>query len=146
MKSPLVHSVLSFWGLLAFYFLTMGLLSRSLDGTLVQFKNLWPWMVAISLSFAAQVFLFLSLRKISTGATNGRMIAASTTTSTLSMVTCCAHHAADFLPLLGFSALSLFLVDYQKPILSLSLGINIFGALFMLKRFFKVRADLLTQL
>lgn len=134
MKNPLFYSILSFFGLIIFYFLTMAGLSRSWAVTLNQFKNLWLWMAAISLSFSAQVYLFLSLRKIAGETAGGRLISASATSSSLSMVACCAHHAADFLPLLGFSALSLFLVNYQKPLLILSLTLNILGILLMLRK------------
>lgn len=145
-KIPLIYSLLSFFGLILFYFLTMGLFSRSWAVTLAQFKVLWLWMVAISLSFSAQVYLYLSLRKVVSQGTGGRVISTSATTSTVSMVACCAHHTADFLPLLGFSALSLFLVNYQKPILTLSLTLNIIGVLFMLRKFLGAKRGLLKQL
>lgn len=139
MKDPLIYSILSFVGLILFYFLTMGLISRSWAVTLAQFKALFLWMVAISLSFSAQVYLFLSLRKRVGGGLGGHLVTTTATTSTFSMVACCAHHATDLLPLLGLSALTLFLTNYQKPILTLSLVLNIVGFLFMLKKFLKMR-------
>ena len=64
-------------------------------------------------------------------------IAATGGISATSMVACCAHHLVDVLPILGFSALFLFLAKYQLFFIILGITSNIIGIIFMeiLKRY-----------
>ena len=133
MKDPLIYSILSFVGLILFYFLTMGLISRSWAVTLAQFKALFLWMVAISLSFSAQVYLFLSLRKRVGGGLGGHLVTTTATTSTFSMVACCAHHLTDVLPLIGLSLAATFLARYQEWFLAAGIVSNLFGVGLMVR-------------
>ena len=52
--------------------------------------------------------------------------------STTSMAACCAHHVADVLPVLGVSAISLFLVRYQLAFILIGIFSNLGGILIML--------------
>jgi len=60
--------------------------------------------------------------------------------ATVGMLACCAHHATDVLPVIGLTGASIFLVQYQKPILLLSLGINAIGITGMVKHLKKLHA------
>ena len=123
-----------FWGtvsLLLFYFLTMTLLSRSIDTAWEQFKNLWWGMIPLSVGFGIQFGLYTKLRMVVREKAK-KIIAGSGITSGAAMVACCAHHLADVLPLIGLSALSVFLSHYQILILVGSLVINLIGIRVML--------------
>ena len=146
-------------GLLSLYFVTMTLLS-GWGAAVEQFNALWYLMVPLAVSFGIQVGLYTSARegvpfrstvtalankkiwKDSGSALDGARtrhadlsanIAASGTSSSLGMLACCAHHATDVLPFLGLSGASIFLTQYQKPILIASLGINAVGIGIMIK-------------
>jgi len=119
----------------------MILLSSPRVATL-QFYYLSPWIISISAGFGIQVGLYAKLRMIiktvNPGAGKG-MVFASGAASSASMIACCAHHLVDALPFIGFSALSIFLVRYQVPLLSLSLLINLLGITVMLRNLRKVQ-------
>ena len=142
-RRPLLFGLIGFLGLVFFYFLVMGLLSRSLTATLLQFKELWFWILSLSLGFGIQVALYTKLRLMITHHHDDRgILVVSGSTSSAGMVACCAHHLVDVLPLICLSALSVFLVRYQVFILASSLLINILGIFVMIRNIRKVGARL----
>ena len=85
------------------------------------------WFVAaIMAGFGTQVGLFVYLRSLHARSNPGAM-AASTGTSTVAMVACCAHHLADALPLIGLSGAAVFLNDFRGPILWTGITMNGLG-------------------
>lgn len=115
-------------GLLALYAVTMALLS-GLDAAIEQFRALWWLMVPLSIGFGIQVGLYTKLKQKTAAA-----LATSGTSAGVGMLACCAHHAVDVLPIVGLSALATLLIQYQKPILIVSIGINSIGILYMLSQ------------
>lgn len=116
--------ILATIALLSFYFIIMTLLGWW-EAAILQFRALWYLMVPVAIGFGIQVGLYAKQSK--------KILATTGTTSSISMLACCAHHATDVLPLIGLSGLSFFLLQYQIPILTISLGINIIGIFVMLK-------------
>ena len=51
--------------------------------------------------------------------------------SAVSMVACCAHHAAEFLPFLGLFTAASFLIRYQVQFMFLALVLNVFGVFYL---------------
>lgn len=117
--------------LLLFYFLTMTLLSRSASAAWEQFQNLWWIMIPLSAGFGIQLGLYLKLKRALRERAK-KVIAGSGVTSGVAMIVCCAHHLTDVLPLIGLSALSVFLSRYQIPVLISSLVINLIGIKIMM--------------
>ena len=111
---PYLYGLVATFILLGLYTATMTLLS-GIDATIEQFQALWYLMVPLALGFGMQVALY-------TGGTSAGV----------SMLACCVHHATDTLPFLGLAGVSIFLVQYQKPILLASITINAIGILIML--------------
>ncbi len=95
-------------GMLGFYFLSLTLLSGSWSFAWGQFARYWWLVLPITITFAAQVNMV------------------SATTSTTSMLVCCAHHAAELLPFLGLFSAASFLVRYQVPVMIFALALNSF--------------------
>lgn len=132
------NGLLSAVGLLTLYAITMTLLS-GWAAAVEQFLALWYLMVPLAVGFGIQVGLYTKLkakvRERSKGAFTPPKagLAAGGTSAGTAMLACCAHHATDVLPFLGFSGASIFLTQFQKPILLASLGINIVGIAVMLK-------------
>lgn len=124
-------SLIGTTGLLLFYFLTMRILAGSWETAFSQFEKLWYLMVPLAIGFGVQIGLFVNLKEImKNNLSSKRLMAASTTTSTVGMVACCAHHLTDVLPILGLSALSVFLVSYQIPILMAGIILNLLGIVY----------------
>jgi len=91
---------------------------------------------AIAAGFAAQVGLFVHVRRVVSRRARGTAAAATATgtgTSTVAMVACCAHHVTDALPLLGLSGAALFLNDYRIPLMTAGLAVNAVGVAYMLR-------------
>ena len=100
------------------------------------------WFVAaISTGFGAQVGLFVYLRSLHARGNAGTM-AASTGTSTVAMLACCAHHLADALPLIGLSGAAVFLNDFKGPILWTGIVMNGGGIAYLVRKIWKQRSHL----
>ena len=130
-RQSIISGLLAGAGLLILYAATMTLLS-GWGAAVEQFSSLWYLMVPLVVGFGVQVGLYTKLkaamRERSTGA-----IAAGGTSAGAAMLACCAHHATDVLPILGLSGVTIFLTQYQKPILLASIGINVVGIGIMMK-------------
>jgi hypothetical protein len=123
--------------LLAFY-LSVITVAQSWDHA-VQQLTADAWFVgAISIGFGLQMALFTYLRGLHAGATSGG-VAASTGTSTVAMLACCAHHLTDVLPILGLSGAAIFLSQYKTPLLWLGIAMNLAGILYLLRRLLRER-------
>lgn len=125
------NGILAAVGLLTLYTLTMTLLS-GWGAAVEQFSTLWYLMVPLAVGFGIQVGLYTKL-KATIRERSKRALAAGGTSAGTAMLACCVHHATDVLPFLGLSGLSIFLTQFQKPILLISLGINILGIYVMLR-------------
>lgn len=110
--------------LLSLYFVTMTILS-GWEAAVEQFRALWYFMIPIAVAFGIQVGLYTRHTQ--------KLLATTGTTSTIGMLACCVHHATDVLPFIGISGLSIFLLQYQIQILTISLVINFIGIMVMLK-------------
>ncbi len=129
---PVILGTIASVGLLLVYVVTMTLLTGSWAATIEQFTVLWWLMVPISVGFGTQVGLYVKLSD--TMKQHARdTLAAGGSSAVIGMLTCCVHHIADILPLVGLSAISIFLIRFQIPILVTSLAINGIGIYFMLK-------------
>jgi len=119
-------------GLFLFYALTMRLLAGSWDAVWWQFRGLWHLMLPLIVGFGVQIGLFSYIKFLSHSTAN-KIVAASSATSTVSMVACCAHHLTDVVPILGLSALSVWLTAYQRPLLLIGILSNLTGIIYMWK-------------
>ncbi|MBU3914999.1 hypothetical protein KKA14_05630 [bacterium] len=101
-----------------------------------QFIRLSPWMVPLVAGFGIQVGIFFYMRAFAKLAKQGighsAPVAASAGISSGSMIACCLHHAVDVLPVLGISAVAVFLAEYQSFLLSVGIVSNLIGLSFIL--------------
>lgn len=109
-------------------------------------------VIPILLGFGIQVGLYSALKlqlylqnpsigpaqKTSSGAPAATM-GAGGTTSTVAMVACCAHHAADVLPILGLTAAATFLAQYRTVFMAVGLVSNLIGIAVILRTLIKAR-------
>ncbi len=133
---PIASGIASGALLLGFYVATMTAFN-GWPAAEEQFQTLWWLLVPLSIAFGTQVGLFVRLKQ-SLRAKNAATIATGGASAGMGMLACCVHHATDVLPILGMSALSIFLIRYQKPILFISLGINVYGILHLRKYLVKL--------
>jgi len=114
-------------GMLTFYFGTLTILGGGWDFAWGQFEQYWWLIVPIILTFAGQVYLATNLK-------SKMMAAGSGGVSSAAMIACCAHHVAEFLPFLGLLTAASFLIRYQTQFMFLTLGINVAGLIYLMKK------------
>jgi YHS domain-containing protein len=121
-------------GLISFYFVLVALLSGSWQHPLDELLALKYWIGPLIVGFGIQVGLFYYIRKVMyLKGHGGRAAAAGTSTSTVAMVACCAHHLTDVLPVIGLAGLSLFLSEYKTVFIALGIVSNAAGIVIMLR-------------
>jgi len=60
---PIRNGLIAIFGLILFYFVVMGISSKSWTATISQFKDLWYWMLLLSGGFGIQIGLYTHLKK-----------------------------------------------------------------------------------
>ena len=113
--------------LLAIYVAALTLVS-GWTFTAEQIAEFWMYIVPLAAGFGLQVALYVRLREVVTRAKEaGAVVAASGTTSTAAMVSCCAHYLANAAPVLGASGLVAFAAQYQLELFWVGLAFNAAG-------------------
>lgn len=111
------------------------------------------WLVIpILLGFGIQASLYSVLKlqrclpdrsigpaPLTTSGAPAATMGAGGTTSTVAMVACCAHHAADVLPILGLTAAAAFLAQYRTAFMVAGLVSNLIGIAVILKTLLRAR-------
>jgi len=124
-------------GLSVFYYLFLLAVTQDPIHPFNQFRLFQPWMTILIIGFGIQFGMFWLLRKGVHFSIQEKKDAKLTTgtgtaVSGMAMVACCAHHAVDLFPILGFSAVALFLSEYQEQFLIFGVVANSIGILMML--------------
>ena len=136
MKKAVIGGISGSLLLLLFYAVVMGLLTRSVEATVWQFRQLWYWILLLVVGFGTQVGLFVYLKDlVKLGGRVGKMRSMTTAsggTSAAGMVACCAHHLTEVLPIIGLSGLAVFLNQYQISLILLGIVMNGVGIFFLL--------------
>ncbi len=143
MRRAVVAVVLGALGSLALVGLYLGIVTWA-QGSQHALELLWSdryFVGAISLGFGTQVGLFAYVRMLqhAIGRASSALAGAGTATSSVSMVACCAHHLTDVLPIVGFSGLAVFLVDFRTPLLLLGIATNLIGIAVMVRELRRMR-------
>jgi len=107
-------------------------------------------VLPIILGFGVQVALYTVLKKrlfvpVAETGPSGALTGASGGMSAAAMVACCAHHAADVLPLVGLTAAATLLAEYRIPFMLVGLGTTIAGIAVMLLILFRERRKALSM-
>lgn len=94
-----------------------------------------PWVVILSAGFGLQAALLFELRRRGRlDAQSGSAAGAGGGASAGAMVACCAHHAADLLPLIGASGAAVFLTAYRTPLMLVGVVVTGIGIALSLRR------------
>lgn len=134
---PAGFGVGAFGMLLALYFGILTLVS-GWSFTLEQFREYWFYVVPLAAGFGVQVALFLKLREVVSRAKEaGAVIAASGTTSTAAMISCCAHYLANVAPVLGATGLVAFAAQFQVELFWVGLAFNAAGIAYVGTKLYK---------
>jgi Cu+-exporting ATPase len=123
--------VLAAAGLLGFYFLILSLVS-DWAFTVDQFLTFRYYIITLAIGFGIQIGLYTYLRSaIQSHCSSGKVVAVSGTTSTVAMISCCAHYLANILPVLGAAGLVTLVGQYQVELFWVGLASNAAGILYI---------------
>ena len=122
---PAGSGLLGFGLLLLVYFGVVTLVS-GWRFTLEEFGRYWYYIVPLAAGFGLQVALFVRLRQVVKAGAGG-VVAASGTTSTAAMISCCAHYLTNVAPVLGATGLVAFAAQYQVQFFWVGLAFNAAG-------------------
>lgn len=124
---PAGYGILASGLLLALYFGVLTLVS-GWKFTVSQFYEFWYYIVPLGAGFGLQVALYLQLRQLLHQSKDTRAVmAASGTTSTAAMISCCAHYLVNIAPVLGATGLVTFATQYQVEFFWAGLAFNAAG-------------------
>ena len=105
------------------------------DFALDQFASLWYFIVGLAGGFGIQVGLYSYLKAAAHNrAAAGEVVAVSGTTSTVAMISCCAHYAANILPILGITGALSLIGQYQVQLFWVGLAANVFGIAYIVRK------------
>lgn len=134
---PAGFGVGAFAALLAVYFGALTLVS-GWSATLGEFYRYWYYVVPLAAGFGLQVALFLKLREVVSRAKQaGAVIAASGTTSTAAMISCCAHYLTNVAPVLGATGLVAFAAHFQVELFWVGLAFNAAGIAYVATQLYR---------
>jgi Cu+-exporting ATPase len=124
---PTGFGVIAFGALLAVYFGALTLVS-GWKFTVDQFSEFWFYILPLAGGFGLQVALYVRLRQLLHQSKDVRTImAASGTTSTAAMISCCAHYLVNVAPVLGATGLVTLATQYQVEFFWVGLAFNAAG-------------------
>ena len=132
-RAPASLGVAGALGLLLFY-LGMITLAQGWGHAVEQLAADRWFVAAIMAGFGTQIGLFTYLRGLHAARAAAGGVAASTGTSTVAMLACCAHHLSEVFAVLGLAGASAFLLAYKIPLLWLGIGMNLAGIVFLVRQ------------
>lgn len=138
---PASWGMLAFGLLLAVYFALLTLVS-GWQFTVSQFSEFWHYILLLSAGFGLQVALYTRLRQLLHQSKDARTVmAASGTTSTAAMISCCAHYLVNIAPVLGATGLVAFATQYQVEFFWVGLAFNAAGIAFIGNRLWQATKE-----
>lgn len=124
---PTIYGFVGAAALLAVYFSVASLIS-GWPFTLNQFAQFWYFIVSLAIGFGIQIGLYTYLKNaVRQKNGSGGVLAASGTTSTAAMLSCCAHYLANILPIIGATGIISLIAQYQTELFWVGLAFNVFG-------------------
>lgn len=127
--------------LLGIYFAVLSLVS-GWGFAASQFAQFRYFIVTLAVGFGIQIGLYRYLKvkhSLRHGDTSGRVVAATGTTSTAAMISCCAHYLVNILPILGATGIATIAAQYQVKLFWIGIAFNLAGIAFISSRIISAR-------
>ncbi len=135
----ILYGVLASGLLLGVYFAVLTLVS-GWSFAQDQFSDFWYFIVSLALGFGIQIGLYTYLRTLIKGMHHGgKVLGVTGTTSTATMVSCCAHYLVNLLPILGTVGIVTFIAQYQIELFWVGLLFNLGGIFYIANRVIKLK-------
>ncbi|MEK7060235.1 MAG: hypothetical protein AAB970_01280 [Patescibacteria group bacterium] len=140
----LFKAFLAFILLLFFYFLIVSAIS-GFKFALSQFLSYWYFLISLALGFGIQIGLYSYLKQLvknNNMVMGDKTVAVTGTTSTLAMISCCAHYLANIVPILGMAGALSIVASYQTEIFWVGLLFNLFGIIYIGNKIIKFKKQI----
>lgn len=134
-----IKGIIATLGLLFFYFIIVSAISGT-EFFITQFFSFWYYILSLAFGFGIQTGLYFYLKDIiHLGRGAGKILAVSGTTSTISMVSCCAHYLVNILPIIGVSGIIGLVAQYQIQFFRLGLLFNLIGIIYIARKIWEFK-------
>lgn len=105
-----------------------------------QFATYWYFIISLVVGFGIQIALYQYIKGlVHSGRGMGKVVGVSGTTSTVAMISCCAHYLVNLVPILGVTGLVSFVAQYQVKLFWVGIFFNIAGVVYMANRIIKFK-------
>lgn len=137
---PIFYGILASGLLLGVYFTVLTLVS-GWNFTLSQFSQFWYFIVTLALGFGIQIGLYTHIRGLIKNGHHGegKVLGVTGATSTVAMISCCAHYFANLLPILGTVGIVTFVAQYQTELFWVGLLFNLGGIFYIANKIIKFK-------
>ena len=109
----IIYGILASGILLGVYFAVLTLVS-GWNFALAQFADFWYFIVSLVVGFGIQIALYQYIKSlVHSGQGMSKVVGVSGTTSTVAMISCCAHYLVNLVPILGVTGLVSFVAQYH---------------------------------
>jgi len=133
----IIKGLIATISLLLVYFIILTLIS-GWGFAKVQFFDFWYFVISLAVGFGIQIGLYVYLKNMIRSRDLPRgMLVTTGSTSTLSMVSCCAHYLVNILPLIGVTGFITVVAQYQIELFWVGIGFNLFGIIFIANKVYK---------
>ncbi|MEK7219170.1 MAG: hypothetical protein AAB687_00655 [Patescibacteria group bacterium] len=105
-----------------------------------QFATYWYFIISLVVGFGIQIALYQYIKGlVHSGRGMGKVVGVSGTTSTVAMISCCAHYLVNLVPILGVTGLVSFVAQYQVKLFWVGIFFNVAGIVYMVSRIIKFK-------
>lgn len=102
-----------------------------------QFRQFWYFVVTLAIGFGIQIGFYSYLKSSIKGTVSPRVVATTGTTSTVAMISCCAHYLVNLLPILGAVGIITVISQYQIQLFWVGLAFNFAGIVYMASKVYR---------
>lgn len=106
---------------------------------LSQFTAYRYFLVMLAFGFGIQIGLYQYLKAQMHKNGMGSVVAVTGTTSTASMLSCCAHYLVNLIPVLGVTGLASFVSQYQTELFEVGLLMNVLGIIVFSQKIWQLK-------
>lgn len=123
MKTAVLWGFAAAFVLLAIYFSIVSAIS-GWNFASDQFLRYWYYITTLATGFGIQVGLYVHLSNIVRASASRGAVVVSGATSTVAMLSCCAHYLANLIPIIGISGAIALVGQYQIELFWIGLVAN----------------------
>lgn len=138
MKKSVLYGITATVLLFVIFLIAVGLIS-DLPFLKDQLSKYWYYIIALTSGFGIQFGLYTRLKQVVRGHHGREVVAVSGSTSTVAMVSCCAHYLTNILPILGATGIAAIASQYQIKFFWVGIVFNLFGILFIAHKLKKTK-------